>query len=347
MNKIRDPYIRYDKAWKWIFTLYIEEAIEYFHPELYNDINWNITGTMLEQELESIDKSTNKSFNRVDKLIEFTTIENNPICILLHVEVQAFNPQEIAKRMFGYFLQLYLKYPDREIHSLLIYIGSEQSENMFDFQKINKSTQVLFKYTYYNLAAYTEEQLESQNKLISYSLLCTKKIQKNKNKGESNFGVIRKYLEFLENKNIDIEKFNFLRIFAEKLIPFNKEEQNEIKKLFNKNNKLMKQITYAQAKIVREDVSKMLREGTSLNDYLARSLKKVKQESKQEGMQKGLQKGKKEGKKEGKQEGIQEGIQVSRNKSILNLHKKGYTSEQIAELLDFELNIVKEIIASS
>ena len=71
-----------------------------------------------------------------------------------------------------------------------------------------------------------------------------------------------------------------------------------------------------KANAVVESVETLWKEGKTLKDYIAR------------------------GKKEGRQEGIQEGME----KSILNLHKKGYKAPQIADLLDFELAFVEKII---
>ena len=93
----------------------------------------------------------------------------------------------------------------------------------------------------------------------------------------------------------------------------------------------MNHISCDKAEIVKEDAFKMFLEGKCPDDYIAHGLSK----GEKEGLQKGIQKGRKEG------------IQEGRKESILNLHKKGYTPKQIADLLDFKLNIVNKIITSS
>ena len=106
--------------------------------------------------------------------------------------------------------------------------------------------------------------------------------------------------------------------------------EKEINIIIDKKHKNMygKIKSLAQVEAIDRSVSIMYQEGKTIQDYIARGVKT----GRQEGIQKGIQKG--------KQEGIQEGME----KSILNLHKKGYKAPQIADLLDFELAFVEKII---
>ena len=65
---------RYDKAYKWLITYFLEDAIEFLHPNLFGLIDWDIDCIYQEQELANLSKNINKLYTKVDKLIEFTLL---------------------------------------------------------------------------------------------------------------------------------------------------------------------------------------------------------------------------------------------------------------------------------
>ncbi|MCX8481068.1 MAG: hypothetical protein ORN58_04030, partial [Sediminibacterium sp.] len=71
----------------------------------------------------------------------------------------------------------------------------------------------------------------------------------------------------------------------------------------------------AKANLVRESVDRIWNEGKSIQDYIT--------------------------------DGRQEGENIGLQKPILNLHKKGYKADQIADLLDFELDFVQNVISKN
>ena len=65
---------RYDKAYKWLITYFLEDAIEFLHPNLFVLIDWYKEFVFQEQELANLSKNINKLYTKVDKLIEFTLL---------------------------------------------------------------------------------------------------------------------------------------------------------------------------------------------------------------------------------------------------------------------------------
>ena len=321
---------RYDNAYKWLITFFLKDAIEFLHPNLFGLIDWDIDCIYHEQELANLSKN-NKLYTKVDKLIELTLLNKKRAFILLHIEIQQSNPTEIAKRMFNYYTHLILKYPDKEVHSLLVYIGKEQNNNMHIFSVQNESISVEFKFTYFNLAEQSKEFLLSKNNLLGIILFFTKMIQEKKNKESSNYTIIKEVIELIKKINKSVDEYKKFINFVEEIIPVNVEP--ELDKYINQEkNNIMGNLShinsYKKATAVVESVETLWKEGKTLKDYIARG----KKEGRQEGRQEGIQKGKHEGRQEGRQE------------SILNLHKKGYKAPQISDLLDFELAFVEKII---
>ena len=213
---------RYDKAYKWLITYFLEDAIEFLHPNLFVLIDWDKEFTFQEQELANL-FNNNKLYIKVDKLIEFTLLDNKRVFILLHIEIQQSNPTEIAKRMFNYYTHLILKYPDKEVHSLLVYIGKEQHNNMHIFSVQNESISVEFKFTYFNLAEQSKEFLLSKNNLLGICLFFTKMIQEKKIKESSNYTLIREIIELIKKINKSVEEYKKFINFVEEIIPVNVE----------------------------------------------------------------------------------------------------------------------------
>ena len=326
MQNKKQIRFRYDKAYKWLITYFLKDAIEFLHSNLFGLIDWDIDCIYHEQELANLSKN-NKLYTKVDKLIEFTLLDNKRVFILLHIEIQQSNPTEIAKRMFNYYTHLILKYPDKEVHSLLVYIGKEQHNNMHIFSVQNESISVEFKFTYFNLAEQSKEFLLSKNNLLGICLFFTKMIQEKKNKESSNYYIIKEVIELIKKINKSVEEYKKFINFVEEIIPVNVEPALD-KYINQEKNNIMGNLSHInsmkKANAVVESVETLWKEGKTLKDYIAR--------------------GKKEGRQEGIQEGKHEGRQEGRQESILNLHKKGYKAPQIADLLDFELNFVEKII---
>ena len=324
-------HFRYDKAYKWLITYFLEDAIEFLHPNLFVLIDWDKEVTFQEQELANISNNNNKLYSKVDKLIELTLLNKKRAFILLHIEIQQSNPTEIAKRMFNYYTHLILKYPDKEVHSLLVYIGKEQHNNMHIFNIQNESISIEFKFTYFNLAEQSKEFLLSKNNLLGIILFFTKMIQEKKNKETSNYTIIKEVIELIKKINKSVDEYKKFLNFVEEIIPINVEP--ELDKYINQEkNNIMGNLSHInsvkKANAVVESVETLWKEGKTLKDYISQGIKIGIQEGIHEGIQKG------------KQEGIQEGME----KSILNLHKKGFNTTQIADLLDFELAFVEKII---
>ena len=87
----------------------------------------------------------------------------------------------------------------------------------------------------------------------------------------------------------------------------------------------------AKANLVRESVDRIWNEGKSIQDYITD----------------GRQDGRQEGRQEGENIGILKGRQEGRQESILNIHHKGFNAIQIADLLNFDLDFVQNVISKN
>ena len=77
----------------------------------------------------------------------------------------------------------------------------------------------------------------------------------------------------------------------------------------------------------------------SVKEDIREMFKKEIHQAEEESFKRGIE----EGREEGKKEGIEEGALNNRKETILKLLKKGYSQEEIADLLDIPLDEVKAI----
>ena len=335
-NKI--PPINYDESWKYILTTLFKSGLDFFYNELFVLVDFTKPVEFIESKLTNLDVGDHNNYKNVDKLIKCSLLDGNEQHILLHIEIEANNPYNIAQRMFIYYCALKLKFPNIEIQSLIIYLGEENPINWHLYHYKFMLLEITYKCKYFNIADVKEDDLLKSNNPFAYMVLFTKWLFKNKQTMQKRFTITKKLFLILKDRKIDLETIKKIFVFINKLVSLTNEMEKEINIIIDKKHKNMygNIKNLAQVEAIDQSVRIMYQEGKTIQDYIARGVKT--------GRQEGIQKGKQEGIQEGIQKGKQEGIQEGMEKSILNLHKKGYKAPQIADLLDFELAFVEKII---
>ena len=315
-NKI--PPINYDESWKYILTTLFKSGLDFFYNELFVLVDFTKPVEFIESKLTNLDVGDHNNYKNVDKLIKCSLLDGNEQHILLHIEIEANNPYNIAQRMFIYYCALKLKFPNQEIQALIIYLGEENPINWHLYNYKFILLEITYKCKYFNIADVNEDDLLKSNNPFAYIVLFNKWLFENKQTMQKRFTITKKLFLILKDRKIDLETIKKIFVFINKLLSLSNEMEKEINIIIDKKHKNMygKIKSLAQVEAIDRSVSIMYQEGKTIQDYIARGVKT--------------------GKHEGRQEGRQE--------SILNLHKKGYNAQQIADLLDFELAFVEKII---
>ena len=323
-NKI--PPINYDESWKYILTTLFKSGLDFFYNELFVLVDFTKPVEFIESKLTNLDVGDHNNYKNVDKLIKCSLLDGNEQHILLHIEIEANNPYNIAQRMFIYYCALKLKFPKLEIQALIIYLGEENPINWHLYHYKFILLEITYKCKYFNIVDVKEDDLLKSNNPFAYIVLFNKWLFENKQTMQKRFTITKKLFLILKDRKIDLESIKKIFVFINKLVSLTNEMEKEINIIIDKKHKNMygNIKNLAQVEAIDQSVRIMYQEGKTIQDYIARGVKT--------GRQEGIQKG--------KQEGIQEGME----KSILNLHKKGYKAPQIADLLDFELAFVKKIL---
>ncbi|MCT7959725.1 DUF4351 domain-containing protein [Laspinema sp. D1] len=109
----------YDKPWKEALSLYFEQFLSFFFPELHDQIDWTVPYRSLEKELMELVRDSDVGTQFPDKLFEVKLINQQTVWILIHVEVQSQTDPEFNQRVYRYNYRAFDKY-NKPVVSLAI-----------------------------------------------------------------------------------------------------------------------------------------------------------------------------------------------------------------------------------
>lgn len=109
-----------DQVWKSAIENYFEEFMQYFAPDISQDIDFSKGYMNLDKELTRLAPKSEQMHRRCDELLKVTMKNGEEEYVLIHIEVQGYEDREFAKRMYQYMYQIYDKY-NKKIYPLAIY----------------------------------------------------------------------------------------------------------------------------------------------------------------------------------------------------------------------------------
>jgi len=172
----QDRYWKYfDEAWKKIIERLFPYFLEFFVPELYNDVDFSYEPSFLDKEMEQLSKESVKGAKYVDKLVKIYLKDGSEQWILVHIEVQGYPDENFPLRMFRYFYRIFDKY-GKKIVSVALMTGSDKGylENKYELKAYGSG--VIFDYLSFRLMDYDRTQLEnSDNPIATIVLTCQDK----------------------------------------------------------------------------------------------------------------------------------------------------------------------------
>lgn len=118
-----NPQTEFDSPWKEILQLYFEEFMLFFFPEAHREIDWSRPPEFLDQELQQVIRDAELGKRLVDKLVKIYRIGGEESWILVHVEVQAQEESDFARRMYSYNYRIFDRY-NRPVASIAV-LGDE------------------------------------------------------------------------------------------------------------------------------------------------------------------------------------------------------------------------------
>ena len=115
----RAPRSDFDTAWKELLQRYFEAAMEFFFPQLHDEIDWTRGFSFRDKELQYAVRQAGRGKRTVDLLAEVRLRQGDRVWIFLHVEVQNQVDPGFGQRMFVCNTMLFARHR-REVLSAAI-----------------------------------------------------------------------------------------------------------------------------------------------------------------------------------------------------------------------------------
>ncbi len=110
-----DERSEYDSPWKDFMDRYFIQFVEFYFPELYAEIDWNLEYEFLDSEFQKITRDSKVGRRLADKLAQVRTLDAKPLMILAHIEIQAGYEADFAERIYVYNYRIYDRYKQQVI----------------------------------------------------------------------------------------------------------------------------------------------------------------------------------------------------------------------------------------
>ncbi len=166
VNPVGNPSSRFDEAWKEILDAYFQEFMEFFYPQLAENIDWSKGYEWMDKELQALTTDGLIGRRYVDKLVKIHSKTGQAGFVLLHTEVQGAKEEDFPERLYTYHYRLRDRY---QLPILTLAILADEGKNWRPCQyqdKVWGETIVTFNFFVNKLLDYEgkeEELLKSKN----------------------------------------------------------------------------------------------------------------------------------------------------------------------------------------
>ena len=170
-----------DSPWKLILRQYFQQAIEFFFPNIAEQIDWTIPVEFLDKEFTQLTPNSEIGKRFADQLVKVYQKGGNSIILLIHLEVQA-EPEDIfPERIFTYLIRIFDYFHQIPI-SLAILCDSDKNWRPSEYNFTTFGSSLQFNFTSVKLLDYEERwnELEASQNVFATIVMTHLKTQETK-----------------------------------------------------------------------------------------------------------------------------------------------------------------------
>lgn len=303
--------ITLDKLWKAILEDFFPEAMLFFFPKHYPDIDWSKGFEILDKEQKQIFPESEESHRRVDMLVKVWLVDGTEQWILIHIEVQGYRDEDFARRMFIYYYRLVDRF-NKPVSALAILTDRDKTWQPDRYETQCMETRISYHFPVYKLANFSDNEYAGSDNPWAW-VMRTALIGLRQNWDDTALMEIKVklYREFRE-RGFSIEKARDFLQFLKYYVHFEKQEflnnfEHEIQILDHQKSNKMGIIELVKEHLIEE--------------------------AEQKGMEKGMEKGMTVG----------EMKKASKITMALMTKYPDWDNEAIAEIVEMPLEFVKQV----
>ena len=319
-----EPIFDQDDAWKTYMSKDFFDFLQATQPKLYAAVDKTVPVEFLEQEFHNSLRGKYKfkgKEKRLDKLAKLRLLTNEDCYVYCHSEIQDDLKDNLPERVFMYRNFISLRFNTQAITSIVFFTGKAPSDKHKVLALDTFGTTLNFKYNTYVIAEQDTARLEQSDNIFDLAILAAKYTLDTEGDLRKRFVFKQKLFELAQKKQFSLDKINELLsfVFDYMLLP-DKMEQEFISItpfLQSKNDNTM-EVVMTRGKRLLMDMNSMALFGKPLNNYIEDTVA----------------------------DAVADAVaakKAERQHVIRSLKNAHYSSEQIAQLLGFDLEEVRKV----
>ncbi len=158
-----------DALWKGVIEELAIDFIDFFFPEIMEEIDFSRKFVFLDKELSKLFPAAPVKNRHGDKLMQVFLKNGESKYFLIHVEVQGWDDHEFDWRMFQCMYRLIEKYRV-DITALVIYTSGNTKVQFNSYHRRFLGTELIYKFNTFKLTDYSPEQLQKWNNPFALAL---------------------------------------------------------------------------------------------------------------------------------------------------------------------------------
>jgi hypothetical protein len=343
-----------DELWKLIIPILWKELIYCLLPDWVEKIDFSKQPEFLDKELKRLELRA-KSKNRVvDVLMRVYLKSGEQKAFLLHIEVQGYYDPLLPQRIFQYYYRI-VDLLEEPVETLAILIDNDPNYRPTKFRTVCGKTEATLKFRLFKLLDNPPPYAQFETSLFSIVLeTAWYALKQNKLKSDADlealkFRLIRRLLEKNTEPTVIFALIDFILIY----LPFGNKKKDSIFEqkidlLLNPEENMNGIVTpreYLAEKIRKNEREKLMREWRKLERARRQEEEARRQEEEARRQEEQARRQEEQARREEEAEARRrEEEQVKKTFVIMNLYKRDFTAEMIADVLLEPLSFVQIVI---
>lgn len=185
-----------DKIWKMSIENYFQEFMEFFAPDISRDIDFTKGFEDLNHELKKIVPESEAMHRECDSLLKVTLKDAGEKWVLLHLEIQGYEDDRFAERMFAYYYRIYDRY-NQEIYPLAVFTHGIEDNQPKAYEKEFYGMKLCYQYPVYRVIEPKEQWLKEQDNPFAMAVLACQYALRSTNNLSLRVNFKRNLIDFL------------------------------------------------------------------------------------------------------------------------------------------------------
>jgi hypothetical protein len=176
----------FDSPWKDILETYFQDFMQFFFPQIHDDIDWSRGYSFLDQELQQVVRDAELGKRIADKLVKVWKLSGEETWVLVHIEIQNQKDGNFSERMFVYYYRLRDKHGEK-LASLAILGDEQETWRPPPFEESLWGCAVSFKFPMVKLLDYEPrwDELEASRNPFAIAVMAHLKTKATRNDAEA------------------------------------------------------------------------------------------------------------------------------------------------------------------